>query len=378
MKFSASAQAPSERLAKLRTQVRRVQHQRWSSSYRSNVASAVRRFRACCDCLGLVTFPPHGVDGDALTAWLHAGINGSVPSQPRPKKLSSVRTDMRFLKAHCVDSGIPFLADPSDARHVKQYLDGASAIDAGEVKRPTPITLRHIGRDIRRILNLQQPWDRQVYVHLLLSHDIMLRASDACGTALLRRHLTFTDDDFVCVKLVKRKNNRHGGPAFVYGAPSPVAHVNTPVLLKRYLKDTGIYNHPDCPIFAKLDKRGKVIIPYKVLSYSAWRKIFMKITKKAGIEGATPHALRAGGFTDAVGIDGDVDPFVVASIGQWAPYGAWPRYLRPEGKAVARVARMSYDRQLKGLQGRRDGDRHRGVAVSGLARPRRSPRSSRR
>jgi len=97
---------------------------------------------------------------------------------------------------------------------------------------------------------------------------------------------------------------------------------------------------------ARVGNHAKPIPTYKPLSYQSWCKTFKFWTSIIGLKDATPHGLRAGGFTDSVS-SSDASPFVMAKVGGWSPVnGCWHLYLRPELREIVLSARRSYDLEL--------------------------------
>ena len=240
---------------------------------------------------------------------------------------------------------IAYLETRDDFVKYDEFIDGCKVQDPGEVKRPRPLTMECLNL-IHTIVDFACPIQRQIWLILVLGHHLMLRGGDACADNILREHVTFKSQGRVEVQLVKRKDNRRGGPRPVWAHPSADPHFDVPQMLKEYLQTAGISEEDGhVPIFARVDEFGVLMTPIQPLQYSAWRTIFADWTTAAGITDMTPHAVRAGGLTDAVA--GGADAFVAAKAGGWAPLGCWPLYLRMQPTAAGLMLNNSYEARLQ-------------------------------
>ena len=276
--------------------------------------------------------------------------------------ISSVVTYQRCLKAFCTGDRIPWMQLDGDAQHMAEFLDGLRVADPGEVKRPPALTMAWLSR-VHDRLDTTNPQHRQIWLRMLLSHHLMLRGGDTCDSHLRREHVQLKPGGLLEVKLVKRKDNRRGGPRVSYLFRSDNPAFDAPRLMARYLADTGLDARPHAPLFPLLDVDGKAHLPIKTTSYDAWRRTFRHWTATAGMVGATPHAARAGGLTDAV--LGGADPFVAAKAGGWSPMGCWPTYLRMPDEDRGRMMHGVFEQRRTASQ-----------PVSSTSVPREPPQSN--
>ena len=316
-----------------------IRRNRLTDNYSTNIKSAVKRYSECARFCGHTPFP---VTYDPLSDWVALGVS-------RQKKLAACITDQRNLRAYCTHERIEYLANGDDAMKFKEFIDGCKVLDSGEVKRPRPLTMAALNR-MHGIVDFKDPIQRQIWLILLMSHHLFLRGGDACSYHIRREHVHFKSHGRLKVVLVKRKDNRRGGPRPVWAHPSSDPHFDLPRLLREYLHTAGITADDDnVPLFARIDENGRLMWPLQPLSYTTWRNIFGDWTTAAGLTNMTPHAARAGGLTDAIA--GGADPFVAAKAGGWAPLGCWPLYLRMQPTEAGLMLNNSFESQLATARG---------------------------
>jgi len=353
---AGTARARTARLAELAATRDRIRANRHSVGYSNGMRSAAKRYGEFCEEEGLQQYP---ATYESVSTWMTRDLT----RDKRPKKLSSCFTDKRNLSAHCDANEHEFLPEARDRRLLRQFEQGAKQTFSCAAKRPPALTVAHL-LGIADQMNFRNPAHTQVWLHMALAHQAMLRGGD--GTRMHRRDITFTPGGMT-VRLMAK--GHRATPRIIWVSHTADPRFDIPELMKQYLEDTGIGAHPGCPLFAKLQPSGKVDVTYgpdgghrfRPLSYDKWRRTWAHWTKQATIAGSTPHAARAGGITD--GTRGGGDPLLLSRIGGWAVNGCWHQYVRPEDSEVANMLRNAIDRRIAEAQGLRD-------IIAGLKRTR--------
>ena len=305
---------------------------------------------------------PTPVTAQKLTDWLTEAVQRGV-------KVSSMVTNARNLKAwvklHIGDGA--WFPNPGDEAQYKMWVSGAQATLDMSVRRPPPLTYLVL-LDIDEALDHADPHQAQVWAHMVLAHDAMLRGGDATGRRVLVRDLSFVGD-WAFITLRKRKHNRRGEPELLPLSPLPrqFRRFSAAYVLRRYLRRTGLLARPDAPLFAKLGTDGRVRLPAAARwpAYQSWYTTFCRTLTAAGHPTVTPQATRAGGFTDAVA--GGMTAVLAARHGGWTPRGAWPRYMRLSPRETGSALTRAGSGRRRGHAPPRTSVVHLGQHVAGAA-----------
>ena len=302
----------------------------WSKASIKQMDAAARRYQVFIR--EHTPWQPFPVTYNTMSCWL-------ADAQFDRCKASTVVTYARNLRGFCNRKGIDCMEFSS--KIWKAFEGGLRAGRSNEVKRSTAVTMQVLAR-VRPHMRLHDPKQRQRWLHLLLMHDAMLRGGDCTGERMLRKHVRI-EGRMLRVTLDKHKHNRKSAATSITVAPAGHPDYNTPAIMREYLRSSGISAMPEAPLFAKLDSSGRVIVPFKQLSYQAWNQQFRSMMEAAGVVGATPHGCRAGGLSDAVR-HSPLPPVVMARRAGWSDTGCWQQYLRADERELAQIARNSFDR----------------------------------
>lgn len=313
-----------------------------SAGWRSQQASAARRYVDYCAAAGIRPFP---VIAESLGPWLTRQLLSG-------KKASSAMVDMSAIKAWCKAHSVDFLSTAKDKLVIDALARGAKASELRPTVRPTPTTLVDIAR-IAAVVDWANHDERQLYLQVLVSHHAMLRAGESCDYRILSKHVEEFADGSFRLAIFKSKTTRlSADAAFAFIIPASVSSspgnwlLDAAPLLRHYLRRSNVALYDNAPLFAKLDARGVVRVPFQPQSYNAWHRGFTELCRRAGIPRRTPHSLRAGGLTDA--IMGGVPRPVAAKLGRWARTASSDVYFRP-GRAAAVQLRAALDERLAAL-----------------------------
>ena len=197
-------------------------------------------------------------------------------------------------------------------------------------------------------MNFNNPAHTQVWLHVDLAHQAMLRGGD--GTRMHRRDITFTPGGMT-VRLMAK--GHRATPRITWVSHTADPRFDIPELMRQYLDTTGIGAYPGCPLFAKLQPSGTVQMthgPDGTPRFSRCRTTSGAAHGRTGPSWRTSSAPRRTQDAPVVSQTGrgrGGDPLLLSRIGGWSVNGCWHQYVRPEDSEVANMLRDAGIRRVR-------------------------------